>query len=151
MNQYIENPLFEAVCTQLSCDDALEFLTTCRDICRGGASGGFSGFIYYHETRTFARENMDLIIDALTEEAQECGNSVSQHVASFKSLDIDLITGCHPENFEAQFWRVVYKKDNPEDCESIILNALSWWALEHVAFRVECMAEYEEEEARRAN
>lgn len=147
---YTENPLFEAVCAQLSCDDSLEFVTTCRDVCRAGANGGFSGFIYYSETRAFAREYMDLILEALTEDAQECGLSVSEHVASFRCLDVDVITGCHPENFEAQFWRVVYQKDTAEDCETTILNALSWWALEHVAFRVECMADVEEEEARRA-
>lgn len=152
MSQYIENPLFEAVCTQLQCDDDLEFITTCRDINRnGGAQDGYSGFIYYSETRDFARSYMDYIIEELTEEAQECGMSVSHYVSRFSCLDIDLITGCHPQNFESQFWRVVQGKDKPEDCESIILNALAWWALEHVAFRVECMAEYEELQARRAN
>ena len=151
MKQYIENPLFEAVCTQLSCDDSLEFLTTCRDINTGGADGGFSGFIYYRETTAFARENMDLILDALTEEANEFDLPVSTHVAEFKSIDVQLVTGCKPHEFEAQFWRVVHDKQRTEDADTTILNALAWWALEHVAFRVGCMAEYEEDQARRAN
>jgi hypothetical protein len=152
MNQYIENPLFEAVCTQLQCDDALEFINTCRDINRnGGAQDGYSGFIYYSETIKFARENMDLILQELKEEARDCEASVSELVATFRCLDVDLITGCHPQDFEEQFWRVVHDKAHIEDAETSILNALAWWALEHVAFRVECLAEYEDHEARRAS
>jgi len=93
-------------------------------------------------------------VQALTQEAQDLGESVSGLVASFNCVDVDDVTGCAPADFERIFWRVVYDQHNDNDDQDTtngeILKALSWWTLEHVAFRVECEAEYEEQEARRA-
>lgn len=150
-----DNSLFQAVYDQLESDDKTDFITTCRDVTRGGANGGFHGFCYFIDTRDFARKNMPLIVQALTQDAQEQDTTISEMVASFKCIDVDDITGCAPADFERIFWRVVYDQHNDNDDQDhtsgMILNALSWWTLEHVAFRVECEAEYEEQQARRAS
>lgn len=151
-----DNSLFQAVYDQLGAESKTDFITTCRDVNRGeGARGGFSGFCYFIDTRDFARKNMPLIVQALTQDAQEQNQTISEMVASFNCIDVDDITGCAPADFERILWRVIYDQHNDNDDQDmttgLILNALSWWTLEHVAFRVECQAEYEEQQARRAS
>jgi len=150
-----DNSLFQAVYDQLESESMTDFITTCRDVNRAGADGGFSGFIYFFETREFARKNMPLIIQAMTQTTQDDDQTISEMVASFRCLDVDDITGFAPADFERIFWRVVYDQHNDNEDQDtttrLILNALAWWTLEHVAFCVECRAEYEEQQSRRAS
>ena len=151
-----DNSLFQAVYDQLEADNKTDFIVTCRDVNRGeGAIAGFNGFTYYAHTREFARKNMPLIVQALTQDAQEQDQTISEMVASFNCLDVDDITGCARADFERILWRVIYDQHNDNDHQDttsgLILNALAWWTLEHVAFRVECQAEYEEEQERRVS
>ena len=149
-----DNVLFQAVYEQLGCENKTDFINTCRDVYQNeGALSGFSGFITYKETCKFARENMLLIVDALAQDADERGMSVSQMVALFKCLDVKNIVGHATYDFERIFWRVIYDQNNineeQRDVTRLVLNALAWWTLEYVAFRVVCEAEYEEQEYRR--
>ena len=66
------NEMKEAVIKQLdmSKEDTEQ---TFRDVARGGADGGFSGFIYYSETVKFAKDNMNVIYEHLKSQAEDFG------------------------------------------------------------------------------
>mgnify|MGYP003121146218 CR=1 FL=1 len=147
--------LFEAVREQLGCKSETDFITTCRKVHESdyGAMSGFSGFIANQDTCKFARNNMSLIVDALAQDADERDMSISQMIASFKWLGVGNTVEVETYNFERIFWGVVYDQNNineeQRDVTRLVLNALAWWTLEHVAFRVACEAECEEQEFRR--
>ena len=144
--------LFQSVYEQLECESKTDFIVTCREVSEVsdyGSLSGFSGFITSYQKNEFSRKNMLLIVDALAQDADEQGLSISQMVASFKCLDVKDIVGHATHDFERIFWSVVYDQDNiNSNVTRLILNALAWWTLEYVAFRVVCEAEYEEQEYR---
>ena len=119
----------KAVIKQLNCDDVQQ---TFKDVVNGGASGGFGGFIYYNETRKFAKDNMKAIYDFAKEEALDCGQDVFEMIQGFGCLrDINPLTSeiadtihGHPDNATMN-----------DGVDTQILNALAWFALEEVAHR----------------
>ena len=118
----------EAVIKQLKCDDVQQ---TFKDVVKGGASGGFGGFIYHNETVKFAKDNIIHIYKYLKEKADEYGVNAFEMVQGFNCLyDIqptqaevaDTIHG-HPDQATIN-----------DGVDTQILNALAWYALEEVAF-----------------
>tara|TARA_B100001093_G_C26775399_1_gene992100 strand:- start:435 stop:896 length:462 start_codon:yes stop_codon:yes gene_type:complete len=151
MNNVIHsNKLFTAVYEQLGADSIEEFVQICGDIYRNGASAGFSGFIYYQETRDFAHKNQKIIEEALVECANEMGMSPSELIKTCNWIK-DYLTEFTTQEFESIFWRIFYAQPFGDDdsdyfnLETRVLNQISWWALEHVAFRITCEAEYQAE------
>tara|TARA_R100000654_G_scaffold5370_2_gene15230 strand:- start:434 stop:895 length:462 start_codon:yes stop_codon:yes gene_type:complete len=149
MNDIIySNKLFEAVYEQIGADSPEEFVQICEDICLGGASAGFSGFNHYQETRDFAHANQKIIEESLIEAAEEMGISPSELIKTCNWIK-DRVLDFSSRRFESIFWRILYSQpfgDDDEDyfnLETMVLNQISWWALEHVAFRITCEAEYE--------
>jgi len=148
------NKLFQAVYEQLEADSHEEFVQICEDICRGGASGGFNGFISYQQTRDFAHANQSIIEEELVEDARELSMSPSELIKTCNWIK-DYLSEFTTQEFEPIFWRIFYAQplgDGDEDYdyyyfdnETVVLNQIAWWALEHVAFRITCEAEYEAE------
>ena len=122
----------KAVFDQLG-DDAEQELENVR-ACPDGAAGGFGGFIYYNETRKFAKDNMKAIYNYAKEEAEEFGEDVFKMIQGFGCLkDINPLTSeiadtihGHPDNATMN-----------DGVDTQILNALAWFALESVAHREE--------------
>ena len=122
----------KAVFAQLG-DDAEQELENVR-ACPGGASGGFNGFIYHSETVKFAKDNMKAIFNFAKEEAEEFGEDVFKMIQGFHCLkDINPLT--------TEIAGVIYGQPDEatinDGVDTQILNALSWYALETVAYREE--------------
>ena len=100
-----------------------------KHVAAHGADAGFSGFIYYNETIEFATQNIDAIRDELKQDADDFGCcSIAEMVAGFRcmnDLTIDEINA------------VLFLHDTDSDAAAQVLNGLSWYALEKVAFCVE--------------
>ena len=82
---------------------------TLQDVATHGAAGGYPGFTTYNETTAFYDANVDLIWEALCDDAEATGNTPLQTIASF----------------------TVYIND-----ETSFKNALAWYALERAANEV---------------
>lgn len=54
-----------------------------EDVVNHGIDGGFSGFIYYYETHTFAMRYRKYIIQLLEEMADSLGEEVTEMVSNF--------------------------------------------------------------------
>ena len=107
-----------------------ELRSTLEDITNNGADGGFGGFIYYSETNKFARENMHLILDQVKELADNLGETPLEMISSFRSLKDDKLD-------PLEIASIIYERTSPESqadgTETVVLNALAWFALEEVA------------------
>ena len=99
-----------------------EFDQTARDVCTGGADGGFHGFIYYTDTVKFAKAHKAELIQLAKDMADDMGEkSAYALIAGFNCLKME------PD-------AVAEAIHNPrsEDATNVY-NALSWFALEEVA------------------
>ena len=107
-----------------------ELRSTLEDITNHGADGGFGGFIYYSETNQFAREHMHLILDQIKELADNLGETPLEMISSFRCLQGDKID-------PLEIASIIYERTSPESqadgTETVVLNALAWFALEEVA------------------
>ena len=107
-----------------------ELRSTLEDITNHGAGGGFGGFIYYSETNQFARENMHLILDQVKELADALGETPLEMISSFQCLKNEKIDSL-------EIASIIYNRTSPESqadgTETVVLNALAWFALEEVA------------------
>ena len=107
-----------------------ELRSTLEDITNNGEDGGFGGFIYYSETNKFARENMHLILDQVKELADNLGETPLEMISSFRSLKDDKLD-------PLEIASIIYERTSPESqadgTETVVLNALAWFALEEVA------------------
>ena len=107
-----------------------ELRSTLEDITNNGADGGFGGFIYYSETNKFARENMHLILDQVKELADNLVETPLEMISSFRSLKDDKLD-------PLEIASIIYERTSPESqadgTETVVLNALAWFALEEVA------------------
>jgi len=113
--------LIEAVKEQL-CYDVDEYPEVFGDVCLSGADAGYTGFIYYSDTCEFYQTNKELIKELVKEEAD--GLDMSQ---------IDMVKGfnCLKGIDEDEIGRALY--GSPEDDDTMVPNALAWFALEAVA------------------
>jgi len=117
------HPLKRAVMLQFG--DSESFYESVPDIANYGASGGFSGFIYYSETIAFTKRNKAKIMQCLQELSSDCGESIInmlQHWTCFKGMSqCEIMDGLY----------------NPKsDDKTIVYNGLAWYALEDVAYTV---------------
>jgi len=123
MDTKLENAIFD----QTGADDRTEFLQILRDVAQHGADGGFSGFIYYTETRAFYLENRALILEQLRDDADSMGaDSVIGLVASFR---------CAADFSEDEIGRTLYA--GADDIDGMLANCLAWYALEACAYALE--------------
>lgn len=120
------NPkLASAVIRQFGCWGT--FQEKAHDVANHGIDGGYCGFIYYAETNAFMKKHKKLIIENITQFADDVGESFTKVIADFNCLkksgitDDDVITA------------LMY----PRSCEEYIItqvyNALAWYAGETVA------------------
>lgn len=120
--------LTNAVLAQLN-GTPTEKKDTLRDVMRGGADAGFSGFIYYNETVPFANKNRDLIVARLHEDVSNYGaDSVVGMIKDWRTFK-----HYTPREIDAMWAEYLTGKDS-EDVT--LANALAWYALETVAHDV---------------
>ena len=97
------------------------------DVANHGIDGGYCGFIYYAETVAFTKKHKKLIIENITQFANELGESFVKVIADFNCLKNTGIT----EN------DVMLALMSPIACDDFVLqqfyNALAWYAGETVA------------------
>lgn len=127
-----------------TCEIDEDTAQTLADVCRCpcGAAGGFSGFIYYTETREFTASNRAAIVARLREQIDEGfftdengkPRGVVGAVMSFNCLkDKD------PAETEEEAARVLF--GSVEDIRGgeldTVANALAWAALEDLAYKLD--------------
>ena len=115
--------LIEAVKEQIGQDDEAGY-DPLQDVYNHGIDGGFGGFIYYKDTCKFFRENRDLILQLVREEAEQFGQDIISFVAGFNCLEDDSET-------RDEIGRAIYGQ--PEEDDTQVVNALAWFAAEEVA------------------
>ena len=92
------------------------------DICTYGASCGFNGFIYHTETEAFTKKNHALIMELLSECADDTGINALELLSGFNCFknmtDVEIFDGLM----------------NPmSDDRTTVYNGLAWFALEEAA------------------
>lgn len=103
-----------------------DFTEHAADVVNHGADGRFSGFTYYTDTVPFAVANLPAIRESLKEQADDEGSSAVEIVNTFRCL----------KNYDHGLDDVaaaLFAPDADDDCHSLILNALAWYALEEVS------------------
>ena len=97
------------------------------DVANHGIDGGYCGFIYYTETTAFAKKHKKLIIENITQFANEFGESFTKVIADFNCLKN---TGIKEND-------VMTALMSPRSCDDYtvvqVYNALAWYAGETVA------------------
>lgn len=99
-----------------------EFADSAQNITNHGASGGFSGFIYYTETGAFYAKNRALIIAMAQETANDFGENLQGMIEKFNGLKDST-----PKEIGQTLWGEKSKHDTQ------VSNTLAWYALEEVA------------------
>jgi len=125
INSFEFPPIAEAVIEQVG--GWQSFIELALDVSRYGASGGYSGFIYYSETLAFFDANRREILGLLAAQSRDFGVNIIDMVCGFSCLsDIDKY------DIEA----IIFGLDPLFDpcSETQVKNALSWLALETVCF-----------------
>jgi len=111
--------------SDINTDDDLDSMIS--DIANYGIDGGFTGFIEYNDTVAFFDNNRELIIQSLIEFADDCGESVSDMVKTFRYLkDMESTIDCVLMN--------VYCVEQAEEIS--VKNSLSWFAAENTCSRL---------------
>ena len=104
-----------------------DFQECANDVANHGISGGYCGFIYYDDTVAFTKKHKKLIIENITQFADDVGESFTKVIAGFNCLKNSGIT----EN------DVMMALMSPRSCDEDVLqqvyNALAWYAGETVA------------------
>ena len=98
------------------------FQESAPDITNHGISGGFSGWIYYTETCQFYAKNQAPIVDLVEYQSDDYGISPIGFVAGFRCLDAD---------DKQNVGKTLY--GNKRQHDTIVANALVWFAAEEVA------------------
>ena len=104
------------------------FREQAHDVANYGIAGGFSGFIYYSETVSFAKKHKNLIIESIRQFADDVvGESFTEVIANFNCL----------KNSGIADSEVLTCLMSPRSCDEYVLqqvyNALAWYAGETVA------------------
>lgn len=116
----IPAPLVRAVVRQFGGWES--FTNAANDVCRNGINGGFHGFIYTVDTKSFARRNRSHIQAMAQDQAQDFGTSVTEMIQNF---------GCfrHVKPTDSEIGIALYAG---KDDGAGVLNALAWYAGEEV-------------------
>lgn len=91
------------------------------DINNHGIYGGFSGWIYYAETCQFYAHNQSVIVAIVEQWANDSNLSPIDFVAGFHCLGVD----------KPSVGKTLY--GNKRQHDTIVANALAWFAAEEVA------------------
>lgn len=124
MNQFIEQSNLDAVLVRSvvrQCGGWSNFKHMARDVCKGGADAGFSGFIYYSDTVPFAQRNKAVILEYAKKMADDLGEPLYKMIGGFNCLKIS----------EGDAAEAIHNPRS-EDRNSV-MNALAWFALEEVS------------------
>ena len=97
-----------------------------EEVTNHGAVVGFSGFCYYSDTVAFFRKNKKLIVELAENMAEALGEDVISMIQNFNCLEDDRFSS-------SQIGKVLYGRVSDSDDNTMIMNALSWFALEEVA------------------
>ena len=120
MNTQLKNNIIN----QLGYDELnQECLELLADVARYGAQCGFSGFIYYTETVQFFKDNKSDIIELVKVQADDMGENLIDFIQSFRCLDAT----------EDEIGETIWS----DDADTFVANALSWFALESLAYELE--------------
>ena len=122
MNQFINYsefpPLAEAVINQSGGWES--FTESALDVSRHGASGGYSGFIYYSETTAFFEANRREILGLLSAESRGFVNITDM------VFGLSCLSGIDKSDIES----ILFGLDPSDECaETQVKNALAWFAL----------------------
>jgi len=98
------------------------FKESAPDVCRGGISGGFHGFIYYTDTLRFAFTNRKDILEMATQQAKDLGTGLVEMIEGFNCF-----RNCKPTQAEIVMGLAGRSNDTQ------VPNALAWYAGEEVA------------------
>jgi len=121
----ISKKLISAVFRQLG-SHGEELEQTLKDVGRGGADAGWSGFSYYSDTVAFFKKNRKEILELAKNQADDFGMSVVEMVKGFRCMkDIDAT--------EHEISDVLYGGRLGGELGDQIANGLAWYALEEVA------------------
>lgn len=121
-------------------DTAQKLANVCR--CSCGAAGGFSGFIYYSETREFTAANRTAIVARLREQIDE-GLFTDENGKTRGVVGAVVMFSCfkdeNPAEIEEEAARVLFGplEDVRGGDLDRVANALAWGALEDLAFRLD--------------
>lgn len=118
----IHGALIRAVVKQLG--GWQEFKERASDVTNHGASGGFSGFIYYTDTLAFYAKNRTYIVDLCQSMSDELGEDMLSMIRSFNCLGKDSTS-------IDEVGRTLFGTKRTHDTQ--VANALAWFALEEVA------------------
>lgn len=95
------------------------FTESAEDVANHGASGGFSGFIYYTETAAFTKKHRADIAQLVEQWADEVGEDVIGFVKCWRCMEdattADIAAGMYGRGDDTQ-----------------VLNGLAWFSLEEV-------------------
>jgi hypothetical protein len=107
-----------------------ELLQHYKDVANHGADSGFNGFIYYSETVKFWRNNKKLILESLSQLADDLGENVINMVRNFNCIKGDFSTD--------EIGKALYGSY----CEEfdLIYNCLAWYALETICQEMEALS-----------
>jgi hypothetical protein len=107
-----------------------ELLQHYKDVANHGADCGFNGFIYYAETVKFWRNNKKLILESLSQLADDLGENVTDMVKNFSCIKGDFSTD---EIAKALYGNYCKEFD-------LIYNCLAWYALETVCQEMDALS-----------
>jgi len=114
---------------QLGCEDMESFKETLKDVCRGGANAGFSGFTYSSELSDFYDANRTEILAELKELASDISDGgMIQMILGFNCLKGSDLS-------EDDLGEIIYGKNKDHEMYSMVIDALCWSALENTAFK----------------
>ena len=90
------------------------------DVTNHGASGGFSGFIYYSDTCKFATGHKAIILEMAKQMADDLGEPLYKMIGGFNCLKIS----------EGEAAEAIH--NTRSEGRTNVMNALAWFALEEV-------------------
>ncbi len=122
----MQTQLQQAIIEQLGFadqDDA-ELTETLSDICAHGMDAGFGGFIYYHETMSFAEQHKAAILEMARDMADDLGmDGAYSLISSFGCLGDEYTTDSVAD--------AIHEPDHEDRAQ--VLNAMAWFAAEEFA------------------
>ena len=103
-------------------------IDTLKDVANNGADGGFTGFAYHTDTTKFFKKNKAIILQHAEDLAKDLGERVTQMISNFRCLNGDFS--------EDEIGKVIYGNWKDDDTHVVIANALAWFALEEIAYKL---------------
>jgi hypothetical protein len=97
------------------------------DVANHGASGGYGQFCYYSDTVAFYKKNKKDILSAAVQDASDVGLSVSEVISGFNCLKSHRLTCADVDS-------ILFETEPDSDIQTQVFNALTWYALESVAY-----------------